>query len=680
MFPIPSHPPPYSPSPSHPPPYSPSPSHPPPYSPSPSHPPPYSPSPSHPHPPPMLPIPIPPPPTPMFPIPIPPTPTPMFPIPISIPPTPSPMFRIPISIPPTPSPMFPILIPPTPTPMFPIPISIPPTPSPMFPIPISIPPTPSPMFPIPIPPTPTPMFPILIPPTPTPMFPILIPPTPTPCSPSSSHPHPPPCSPSPSHPHPPPCSPSPSHPHPPPCSPSSSHPHPPPMFPIPIPPTPTPMFPILIPPTPTPMFPILIPPTPTPMFPISIPPTPTPMFPILIPPTPTPMFPIPIPPTPTLVGSTLTDRRPILATFLRLPFLLRVTHQELVDALASILPASYHDGTNNPATYWLMSEDGQRLNAAPLTRPKCIGFVQLSQTVRLPHLDLSRYESNTGRKKKTPTPATLRWQEWMPAEGGDQTDEDPAAASHVHRDAASAVYEQPELELRGWYPAEHPDLLTARDSDALAETPYACDSMGRPIYRGDVRIDAPPLHPTIRLQRRLGSAAKPPTGYKVNKADDFVHYLITDAQGITRQAAYVQVVMAADPRVIALVDDSDKVYSKPLYAEPMVRERGKPHYTPEDLVMFAVGHANRHRVDMAVNELRDVSAKAELHRFRAYTQEAERIEQHLHHLALTLGEVKGELARSKFRLEMADIVERIGEKQQGWMGGVRSVRRRGRRS
>ncbi|KAH9017649.1 hypothetical protein EDB85DRAFT_2155038, partial [Lactarius pseudohatsudake] len=227
---------------------------------------------------------------------------------------------------------------------------------------------------------------------------------------------------------------------------------------------------------------------------------------------------------------------------------------------------------------------------------------------------------------------------------------------------------------------EHPDLLTARDSDATTETPFTCDSLGRPLYRGDVRLDAPPLHPTIRLQRRLGRADRPPTGYKANKADDFVHYLITDAQGITRQAAYVQVVMAADPRVIALVDDSNKVYSKPLYAEPMVRERGKPHYAPEDLVMFAVGHANRHRVDKAVNELRDVSAKAELHRFRSYTQEAERVEQRLHHLVLALGEIKGELARSKFRLEMADLVARIEEKQQGWMGGIGPIRRRGRRS
>ncbi|KAH9019553.1 hypothetical protein EDB85DRAFT_1896593 [Lactarius pseudohatsudake] len=321
-----------------------------------------------------------------------------------------------------------------------------------------------------------------------------------------------------------------------------------------------------------------------------------------------------------------------------------------------------------------MSEEGQRLNAAPLTEAevhRLRAALPDSETAS-PRPLPERIEYRTEEEDAHTRDAALAGVDAYAGleanraavEGGADVDdgnkenEDPATSGRIHRDAEGAVYEQPELELMEWYPAEHPDLLTTRDSDAPTETPYACNSLGRPLYRGD--------------------RGKAPVGYKANKADDFVHYLITDARGITRQAAYVQVVMAADPRVIALVDDSDKVYSKPLYAEPMVRERGKPHYAPEDLFMFAVGHAGRHRVDMAVNELRDVSAKAELHRFRSYTQEAERVEQRLHSLALALGEIKGELARSKFRLEMADLVARIEEKQQGWMGGVGPTRRRGR--
>jgi hypothetical protein len=205
--------------------------------------------------------------------------------------------------------------------------------------------------------------------------------------------------------------------------------------------------------------------------------------------------------------------------------------------------------------------------------------------------------------------------------------------------------------------------------------------VGRPIYRGGVNPDtdvAP--YPAARLRYLGGNARIPPHGYKHNRGEDFIHYPITTGRGGTAQATYVQVMMTPDPLVIALAEDSDKVYSKPLYAEPQVREAGKPHYLAEDMYAFVGGHANQHRVDRAVNELHDVSLKAELHRYRAYKAEAERMEQRLHALSQALGSVQGEVARSKFRLEMANTWDRITEKQEGWMGGVGPTRRRGRRS
>ncbi|KAH9015718.1 hypothetical protein EDB84DRAFT_1567582 [Lactarius hengduanensis] len=60
---------------------------------------------------------------------------------------------------------------------------------------------------------------------------------------------------------------------------------------------------------------------------------------------------------------------------------------------------------------------------------------------------------------------------------------------------------------------------------------------------------------------------------------------------------------------------------------------------------FVGGHSNQHRVDRAVNELKDVSLKAELHRYRAYKREAERMEQRLHALSQALGGVQGESQR-----------------------------------
>ncbi|KAH9160292.1 hypothetical protein EDB89DRAFT_2082058 [Lactarius sanguifluus] len=298
-------------------------------------------------------------------------------------------------------------------------------------------------------------------------------------------------------------------------------------------------------------------------------------------------------------------------------------------------------------------------------------------------------------------------------EGSDKENDDPSEARAVHRNDARTVYELPE-QLAEWYPAEHPFIITATDSDNPWETPYTCDTTGQPLYRGDVLIDRQPLIPTAILQRRLGSSHIAPAGYIHNRGDKFVHFPITDAQGVemstsdtreyeysseisevvlvldsysrrqvlgvTTQAPYIQVVMNPDPIVLALAVDSDKTYSKPLYAEPHVRERGKPQYTPAEMHALSGGHSNQHRTDLAVNMLKDTSLKAELHRYRNYRTEAERLEQRLHALSEALGAAQSELARSKFRLEMADIYNRVGEVQEGWSGGIGPTRRRGRRS
>src|ERR1700761_2532215 len=42
-----------------------------------------------------------------------------------------------------------------------------------------------------------------------------------------------------------------------------------------------------------------------------------------------------------------------------------VTHQELVEALQSLVLATYHDQTSTPATYWILGENGSRLNTKP---------------------------------------------------------------------------------------------------------------------------------------------------------------------------------------------------------------------------------------------------------------------------------------------------------------------------
>ncbi|KAH9019781.1 hypothetical protein EDB85DRAFT_2153517 [Lactarius pseudohatsudake] len=210
-------------------------------------------------------------------------------------------------------------------------------------------------------------------------------------------------------------------------------------------------------------------------------------------------------------------------------------------------------------------------------------------------------------------------------------------------------------------------------------TNYNLLRQSSPYSKRPLRRSVTP-HPHVRLRYIGGSTRHAPHRYKHNQGEDFINYPITDAQGVTRQVTFIQVVMGPDPLVLGLMDDSEKVYSRPLYAEPKVLEKGKPHYAPEDMYAFVGGHSNQHCVDRAVNELKDTSLKAELTRYRAYKREAERMEQRLHTLAQALGGVQGEITRSKFRLEMADSWDRITEVQEGWMGGIGPTRRRGHRS
>ncbi|KAH9010100.1 hypothetical protein EDB85DRAFT_2161867 [Lactarius pseudohatsudake] len=254
----------------------------------------------------------------------------------------------------------------------------------------------------------------------------------------------------------------------------------------------------------------------------------------------------------------------------------------------------------------------------------------------------SRHDLNTARKSRQPT-TTPRVRHGNPTTSRRDLDNIRRPSPRPRQDAS---------QLSGGL----------GDADNPRETLFACDTTGHPLYRGDVRVDIEDaIHPAVRL-RYLGggNGGQPPRGYKHNRGKDFVHYPITNAQGVMRQATFVQVIMGPDPQILALMADSDKVYTRPLYAEPQVREAGKPHYAPEDMYAFVGGHSNQHQVDR--------------------THEAEWMEQRLHALAQALGGVQGELTRSKFRLGMANTWDRITEAQEGWMGGIGPTWRRGRRS
>ncbi len=92
--------------------------------------------------------------------------------------------------------------------------------------------------------------------------------------------------------------------------------------------------------------------------------------------------------------------------------------------------------------------------------------------------------------------------------------------------------------------------------------PYAATTTGFPLYKGSYRT--------------LGKMV--PAGFKRNNGDHFIPFPIKEPNGEMKQVEYVQTILHLNPIVVGLCDNSDKVYSKPLYASPVYHYDGKPTY------------------------------------------------------------------------------------------------------
>jgi len=131
------------------------------------------------------------------------------------------------------------------------------------------------------------------------------------------------------------------------------------------------------------------------------------------------------------------------------------------------------------------------------------------------------------------------------------------------------------------YPAEHPFICTLRDSDNPDKTPYAATTTGFPLYKGSYRFKRDEV----------------PLGFKPNLGDNFISFPIKGPDGDIKQAEYVQVILHPNPIVVGLRDDSDKVYTKPLYATPIFHYDGKPVYQAQQLEALKLGVEGQDQTD-----------------------------------------------------------------------------------
>ncbi len=119
-----------------------------------------------------------------------------------------------------------------------------------------------------------------------------------------------------------------------------------------------------------------------------------------------------------------------------------------------------------------------------------------------------------------------------------------------------------------------------------------------------------------------------PLGFNANSGANYIDYPIRlPNESTTQQANYTQAIMAPNLLVIALRKDTDKVFSKPLYAAPVYKFEGKPVYPITSLDYLKADAEGREMMDRLIDRTNDISLKAEIHCFRVVTVELDRMEQ-----------------------------------------------------
>ncbi len=103
------------------------------------------------------------------------------------------------------------------------------------------------------------------------------------------------------------------------------------------------------------------------------------------------------------------------------------------------------------------------------------------------------------------------------------------------------------------------------------------------------------------LQRRE------PIGFNTNHGAHYIDYPIRLPQeSTTQQAHYTQAIMSPNPLVIGLRKDSDKVFSKPLYAAPVYRFDSKPTYVTGEMDFLKADAEGREFTDRLIDREGDL--------------------------------------------------------------------------
>jgi len=194
-----------------------------------------------------------------------------------------------------------------------------------------------------------------------------------------------------------------------------------------------------------------------------------------------------------------------------------------------------------------------------------------------------------------------------------------------------------------------------KDSDDPNETPYMATTVGFPLYKGSYGVSMTPK-------------GQPPPGFYHNQGDQFIHYPIKAThEDEMKQAQYVQTIMGPNPLVIGLRDNTNKVYSTPLYTAPIYHFNSKLVYMVQELEVLKTDVEECNCMDHMLHHLHNPSLTIEVHQFCVLTNELN----HMEEVLVSNKEQWGHLAAAKLgairRLEMADANKRINANNQGFV-------------
>jgi hypothetical protein len=207
------------------------------------------------------------------------------------------------------------------------------------------------------------------------------------------------------------------------------------------------------------------------------------------------------------------------------------------------------------------------------------------------------------------------------------------------------------------FPAEHP-FIRLEPTMLPDDTPHICATDGTLLFKGNVShaLLHTYSHPsTPRCQVRPDQTLP---GFVHNRGDSYVPF-ITTYNGIRQPVNFVQTILTPDLLVVGICKDSDFVFAKPLHATPEYVFGAPPIYLLEDLEVLDKGHTQRVMIDREIAELRNVTVRAEVIRYRALTADLAYLEGRLVELERQWGAMSSKKLGCIRCLEMANVLARL---------------------